>query len=212
MQATKTFYTRIVFISIFTLTHHLPTISASVSDLSLSTISSSPSSSPLLVSLSAITSPSSSLLSTPSSSRARPVVVTDIATAKSSDTSTKTKDLFAIENDVAATATAKEISISESVSSAAASSTLSVQLNAAPSSSSSSQDQEKLPTRRQTRSLFYAYPYGTGLYANLYTGCVTCTTYYPTTSYAYSYAYYPTFHKFWGVYNPYYGYPRVIYG
>ncbi|KNC25014.1 hypothetical protein FF38_11852 [Lucilia cuprina] len=182
----KIFFSRIVFMCIFALTHHLPTISASASDLSLYTISSS--------------SSSSSATTTSSAG----VAATDIATAKSSDASTKTTDLFAIENDVAA----KEISIA-ALSSAVASSS--------PLSSSSVEHQDKLATHRQTRSLFYSYPNGGGLYGNLYNGYgvgigggVTYNNYYPYSSYSYSYT--PTFYKFWGVYNPYYGYPRVIYG
>lgn len=170
----------IVFMCIFALTHHLPTISASASDLLSSSYSSTASS------------------SSSSSSSENVAASSDITTAESGDVSVKATDLFAIENDVAG----KELI------SIAASSSTNADAAAVAAEHETEFGQQKLATRRQTRSLFYSYPYGGGLYNNLYAG-YGGSYYYPS----YSYAYYPSVYKYWGGYNPYgYGYPSVIYG
>lgn len=171
----------IVSMCIYVLTHHLEKISASASDLSsLSTSSKS--------SLSQSSSASTS-------SNAATVTADVIMPQSGGDAAAKTISIAYEENK----APAKEISITK-LSSSSSSTSLSSFMPAGETG------EENLATRRQTRSLFY--PYAGGLYSNLYIGYGSSPTYYyPPT---YSYGYYPTFYKFWGVFNPYYGYPRVI--
>ena len=176
----------IVSMYIFALTHHLPKICASASDLSSSSTSSLPS-----------LSLSSSASTTSSAATAKADIT--VPQSGAADAAEKSVSIAYEENKTPA----KEISITASSSSSSSSS-----MPLSTFSPAGETAKKNLATRRQTRSLFY--PYGGGLYSNLYIGYGTSASYYyPST---YSYTYYPTFYKYWGVYNPYYGYPRVISG